>query len=430
MAETNNGIAQNLEIGISKNRIMRLVKWVVVIGLIAGATYYFLAQRAAKANVGPQYVTKQAQIGDLTVTVTATGTLEPTNNAIAVGSEISGTIQTVEVDYNDRVKVGQVLARINTDKLKTQWQQAKSSLDGYRAKVDDAKVTVEETRKEVERLKQVHERTKGQLPSQKDMDTAVAAYDRAKVAVETAQANVSQGEATVQQYETDLSKSVIRSPVNGIVLKREIEPGQTIAASLQAPELFSLAEDLHRMELHLDIDEADVGQVKEGQSAVFTVDAYPRQKFAAKVSQLRYAATTTDGVVTYEAVLTVDNPDLLLRPGMTATADVTVQSTKNALLVPNAALRFTPSENNAASGQGESLVSNLMPRPPRSEQKARETAEVRDEKGASRVWVLRNGQPVAVSVMTGATDGKVTEVKSGDVAPGLPLIVDVEAVKQ
>ncbi len=430
MADMSNDIARNLEIGLSKNRIMRLVKWVVVIGLIAGATFYFLSQRAAKANAGPQYITKNAQIGDLTVTVTATGTLEPTNDEIAVGSEISGTIQTVEVDYNDRVKVGQVLARINTDKLKTQWQQAKATLDGYRAKVDDAKVTLEETRKEVERLKLVRERTKGQLPSQKDMDTAVAAHDRAKVAVETAKASVSQGEATVQQYETDLSKSVIRSPVNGIVLKREIKPGQTIAASLQAPELFSLAEDLRQMELHLDIDEADVGQVKEGQPAAFTVDAYPRQKFAAKVSQLRYAATETDGVVTYEAVLTVDNRDLLLRPGMTATADITVQSTKNALLVPNASLRFTPSENNAASGQGDSLVSNLMPRPPRREQKARETAEVRDEKGASRVWVLRNGRPVAVSVMTGATDGKVTEVKSGDVAPGLPLIVDVEAVKQ
>jgi HlyD family secretion protein len=415
-------ITQTLGIDQSSSRGKYLKRWLALamLALVAMAVM-IIWKTAGKAN-SMQYRIQEVQRGDLTVTVTATGNLEPTNQ-VDVGSELSGIIRTVEVDYNDQVKVDQVLARLDTDKLEAQVLQSKAALKSARAKVLEAQATVKEMRNELARLKQVRELSNNRVPSQHDLDAAEAALERAQADEAGAKAEVSEAQATLEYNQTDLSKTVIRSPINGVVLTRSVDPGQTVAASLQAPVLFTLAEDLTQMELHVDVDEADVGQVKEGQEASFTVDAYPDRIFPARITQVRYGSQTVDGVVTYETVLKVDNSDLSLRPGMTATADITVKKVEDALLAPNAALRFTLPVQEKKPSSGGSLISKLVRRgPPRSPSKQREDATA--DKKQQRVWVLRDGQPVGVPVSVGASDGIMTEVTAGDVEPGMPLVVD------
>ncbi|MBN9657992.1 MAG: efflux RND transporter periplasmic adaptor subunit [Acidobacteria bacterium] len=420
-------VQENLGVAPGRRRWRRIVWWLAIVALLgAGVAMLIGHYRASAAEPAVQYRTEAARTGDLVVNVTATGQLLPTRT-VDVGSEVSGIIDSVLVNYNDYVKVGQVLAKINTEKLEAQVQQDRASLETARAKVQDAKVTVEETEAEYKRIEAARERSKGQLPSQHDLDTAKAAYGRAKVAVTSAQAAVTQAEATLSIDLTNVSKAVIKSPVDGIVLARNVEPGQTIAASFAVTTMFQLAEDLSRMKLQVNIDEADIGAVKEGQTVTFTVDAYPGQSFPGRITQLRYQSTTTNNVVTYLAVISVDNHQLLLRPGMTATATITVQSLKNALLVPNVALRFEPAAL-AAGPQGDqrSFFRKLMPGPPPMPGKKVE-AEDPDAVSGQRVWVLKDRQPVGVTVQTGVTNGKVTEIRSGSLASGVPVIV--EAVK-
>jgi len=350
---------------------------------------------------------------------------------VVVGSELSGNVERVEVDYNSRVKVGQALARLDTSKLKAQVLQAKAALESAEAKVLQAGATVKESRNNLERLQRVRELSNGKVPSQNDLEAAEAALDRALANEAGAKADVSQAQANLQTKETDLGKAVIRSPINGIVLARNVDPGQTVAASLQAPVLFTLAEDLRQMELHVDVDEADVGQVQEGQEARFTVDAYPNRAFAARITQVRYGAKTASGVVTYETVLSLDNSDLSLRPGMTATADITVKKVQNAIVVPNAALRFTPpqvKEKSVSPNQGQGgLVGSLFPHPPRRPASSMQRPGAKGGGGMrkqQRVWTLTNGQPLAIPVRTGATDGVITEITGGEVSPGMALVVD------
>jgi HlyD family secretion protein len=377
--------------------------------------------RSAKSSNSLKYETKPVQRGELTVTVTATGTLEPTNQ-VEVGSELSGIIETVGVDYNDRIKVGQVLAMLDTEKLEAQVIKSKAALESAQASVLDAQASVLETRNELDRLRQLWEKTERKAPSQHDLDAAEAAYERAKAAEAIAKAQVSEARATLNANETDLSKAAIRSPIDGIVLTREVEPGQTVAASLQAPVLFTLAEDLAEMELHVAVDEADVGQVKEGQEALFTVDAYPNENFDGSVIQVRFGSQTVEGVVTYETVLNVDNSDLLLRPGMTATAEITVEKIEDALLVPNAALHFSPPTQVAqSSSEGGSVVQKLLPFPRRRSS----GGQSRNGK-SSQVWTLKAGVIAPISLTLGATDGKMTEVLAGDITPGTELVVGTE----
>jgi len=241
---------------------------------------------------------------------------------------------------------------------------------------------------------------------------------------------VSQAEATLTLHLTDLAKTEIRSPINGIVLTRTVEPGQTVAASLQAPVLFSLAENLAQMELHVDVDEADVGKIAAGQEAAFTVDAYPDRKYPAVITQVRFGAKTTSGVVTYETILEVDNSDHSLRPGMTATADITVEKVSDALLVPNAALRFVPKGlESARGGRGSgSVLSKLMPHPPQRARKAKESKG--GPKGRQKVWTLVDGQATAVVVTIGLTDGSATQILDGDLQAGMELILGEESIKK
>jgi len=261
------------------------------------------------------------------------------------------------------------------------------------------------------------------VPAPSDLDASVAALGRAKADLASAKAAVLQARAVLDGTEADLTKAVVRSPVNGVVLKRTVEPGQTVAATLQAPVLFTVAEDLRRMELRADVDEADVGRVKVGQAARFTVDAFPDRTFQAKVAQVRLGGTTTGGVVTYTAVLAVDNDDLALFPSMTATAEVEVERAEDALLVPAAALRFA-SRAATTPGNSGSFLERLMPRPPRPPSAA-------NGAGAStgpQVHVLREGQPVAVPVTTGSSNGQFTRITGGDLAAGTEVVVGESGV--
>jgi HlyD family secretion protein len=425
---TESDIIQTLGIDRSSRHRKRLKRVIVAAFMTAvAAVTAVIVWKGTQASTGMTFKTQEVTRGTIIVTVTATGTLEP-KNQVDVGSELSGIIQSVETDYNSRVKVGQALAKLDTSKLRAQVLQAKAALESARAKVLQAQATVKEARNNLGRLQMVRELSNGEVPSQNDFEAAEAALDRGLANEASAKADVSEAQATLETRETDLAKAVIRSPINGIVLARNVEPGQTVAASLQAPVLFTLAEDLTQMELHVYVDEADVGQVKEGQEARFTVDAYPNRTFAARITQVRYGATTASGVVTYETELSLDNSDLSLRPGMTATADITVQKVQDAILVPNAALRFTPQvqEKGAPPNQG-SVVNRLFPRrhgAPSSSGHRQGGKGAGAMKKQQRVWTLQDGKPVAIPVTPGATDGVMTEIKSGDVAPGMALVVD------
>ncbi len=413
-------IAQTLGIDSSSTRKRARRKlWFILILLLVVCAAAGWVWRGGTQTEGPRYETQAVQQGDLTVIVTATGNLEPTVD-VNVGSELSGILKSVEVDYNQKVTVGQVLARLDTTKLEAEVTQSKAALQAAEAKVLQAQATIAETKSKLDQLKRVRELSNNKVPSQADLDAAEANYARAMADEASAQAEVAQAKATLQYKETDLAKAVITSPINGIVLTREVEQGQTVAASFQAPVLFKLAEDLTQMELHVDVDEADIGQVCEGQDAEFTVDAYLDRTFQAKIIQVRYGSQTVDGVVTYETVLKVDNKDLSLRPGMTATAEITVKRIQNAVLVPSAALRFAPpAQQQKKSSRG--LVGMLLPRPPGNES-PKESVDTK--KKQQTVWVLQDGQVVAVPVTIGSTDGTLTEIVSGDIRPPMAAIVD------
>ncbi|OFX19395.1 MAG: efflux transporter periplasmic adaptor subunit [Anaeromyxobacter sp. RBG_16_69_14] len=391
-------------------------RW-LLLGGAAALLLGLLALSLRGGNGQVRYRTEPARRGTLTVVVSATGTLHPTNQ-VDVGSELSGVVRSVEATYNQRVVKGQVLARLDTTKLEAQAAQYRAALASAQAKVSLAKATVEENRLKLERLEQVRDRSGGKVPAPADLDAAVAALERARADLASAQASVTQARATLEATVVDLTKAVVRSPVNGVVLKRSIEPGQTVAATLESPVLFIVAEDLRRMELRVDVDEADVGRVKAGQPARFTVDAFPDRTFSAQVAQVRLGATTTSGVVTYTTVLAVDNDDLALFPGMTATAEVVVERDEDALLVPVAALRFTPPRATAGQQESGSFIERLMPRPPRQAGKEPAAAVA-----GSQVHVLRAGAPVAVPVTTGSSDGQVTRITGGDLAPGMEAVV-------
>lgn len=402
------------------SRIFRLVFWCLVLAAIGGGIYYWL-NRDTTTSVS--YETQPAERGNLVVTVSATGALEPIKT-VEVGIEVSGTVETVEVDYNDRVEEGQVLAQIDTSKLEAQTLQSEAALEAAKAKLLQAQATVKEAELQMARLEEIKKLSDGKMPSKYDYDAQKAVVARAHADEASAKAAVSQAQATVDGNRSDLAKAVVHSPVNGIVLERSVEPGQTVAAQFQSPVLFTLAEDLTLMELQADVDEADVGKVKEGQDATFTVDAYPDQEFPARITQVRFGSETVEGVVTYKTILSVDNSGLILRPGMTATAQIVVDKRENVVLVPNVALRFAPpvAEEKEESGGGM-LLQKIMPHPPRSESTPRKKSNGNSKE--QEVWVLSNGKMTSVNIHKGLSDGKMTEVVSGDIEPGMELITDM-----
>ncbi len=394
---------------------------VLVVILLAG---YFLF----RANDHPQkaqYRTEKATRGTLVVKVTATGNLKPTNQ-VEVGSELSGTIAAVYVDNDDHVTKGQVLAGLDLSKFEDTVIRSRAAVAVTEATLQQARATSKESQAKLERYREVSRLSGGKVPAKTEMEAALAEFSRAEANIASAKASITEAKATLRSDETDLDKAHIRSPIDGVILERTVDPGQAVAASLQAVTLFTLAEDLSKMELEVDVDEADVGQVKAGLKATFTVDAWPGRLFEAMISRVGFNASNDDGVISYPAVLQVANDDFSLRPGMTATAEITTLTRENILLVPNAALRFSPPQQTATKSSGGSLISSLMPRPHGTGSRTQTPTIAKD--GTQRIWVLRDGLAVPLQVKTGASNGRITEIISGDLQVGMEVITEMARI--
>jgi HlyD family secretion protein len=370
-----------------RRRRVGLRAGLLVAAVLAATVVALLLRRAGGGD--REWVTRPAERADLAVTVTATGYLEPID-AVDVGSEISGRVARVLVDFNDRVAEGQPLAELDTELLRAEGRQADAQVSLSIAAERQAQVTLDEARRTFTRAQRLVER--GALPDA-ELDAARHALARAEAGLASAQAQLRAKRAAAELARTSIEKATIRSPFDGVVLVRRIEPGQTVAAAFQTPVLFRIARDLERMKLVVYVDEADIGRVRVGQKATFTVSAHPSRTFEANVTSVHSAPTMRENVVTYDAVLEVDNLDGLLLPGMTATALIDAERYRNALLVPNAGLRWKSDGEPARGGRG-------------------------------RIHVLREGKPVAVDVEIGPTDGTRTIVRSGEVGPGAQVIVE------
>jgi HlyD family secretion protein len=409
-------------LGISRSgRARRVGRWVIALLVFAAIGAGVVALGSSRGAPPAQYRTETVEAGTLTVSVTATGELKALTQ-VNIGTEISGVVESVAVDYNSPVRVGQVLARVNTEKLEAQAAQARAGLQSAEAKRLQSQATLAEAQAELAKLQHVRELSGGRVPSRQELDSQEATVKRAQADEASTSAQVAQSQASLAAIETDIRKAVIKSPINGMVLDRQIDPGQTVAASFQTPTLFTLAEDLTKMRLIIDVDEADIGNVKVGQTARFRVDAYPDRTFESRVQEVRSTPKTSNGVVTYQTVLTVDNGERLLQPGMTATAEITVMQVTDALLVPNAALRFTPP---AAAQQAGGGGFRLLPRPPGSQRRDRS-----NEDAPPHVWIEAGAELKSIDVALGPTDGKVTALRGGGLTAGTPVIVDLAATNR
>jgi HlyD family secretion protein len=340
----------------------------------------------------PQFRTDKVVRGDIEMAVTATGTVNPVTTVL-VGTQVSGTIKNIYVDFNSPVKKGQLIARIDPALFEAQVNQAKANLLSAKANLEKAEATSVDAKRTMERNKELLTKN---LIAQSDFDTAETNYETAKASVSAAKSQVAQSEAALSSAETNLFYTKIVSPVDGIVVSRNVDVGQTVAASFQTPTLFSIAQDLTKMQIDTNVAEADIGNVKVEQDVDFTVDAYSDITFKGKVWQVRNAPITVQNVVTYDVVIQVDNSELKLKPGMTANVSIIISLRKDVLKIPNAALRFLPVEMGKTSMQ---------------------------QKGAG-VWILDQGKPERVPVSTGISDGSYTELVSGKISEGQEVIVE------
>lgn len=420
--------AADLERVLGPSGTKRRTRRLLVLGLVAAvflAGAWLLRARWSPSPADrPNYLTHALQRGDLAINVTANGTLQATRT-VNVGSELSGTIAEVRVDVNDPVEKGQVLAVLDTSRLRAQIQRSSATLAAAQSRVAQAKATESEARATLERLEHVARLSQGEVPARTELDAARAALARARADLRSAQASVADAQAARSSDETNLGKATLRSPIDGIVLSRNVEPGNAVAASLQAVTLLTLATDLRQMKLQVKVDEADVALVQAGQKASFTVSSAPGRRFEARVTRVAFGSTITDNVVTYPTDLSVDNPDLSLRPGMTATASVEATRRTGVWWVPAAALRFTPTDAGAGAGdggKGSDLLSRLMPRPP----SVRKTAgNAPTSSGQQRqIWVLDGAQLRALTVTTGLSDGRRTEISGEGLREGLEVITE------
>jgi HlyD family secretion protein len=377
--------------------------------------------------------------------VTATGTINPVINVL-VGSQVSGTIKALYADFNSQVKEGQVIAQIDPAIFQAQVDQAKanvlnteanllnarSNLVNARANLVKAEIAVVDAKRTLERNKPLVEK---QVIAQATMDTAQTNYDTAVAQrdvakaqvesatsqVESSKAQVEQAKAALKMAETNLRYTTIRSPVNGTVISRNVDVGQTVAASLQAPTLFTIAKDLAQMQVDTNVSEADVGRIAVGQDATFTVDAYPERVFRGRVSEIRNAPIIVQNVVTYDVVILVENKDLKLKPGMTANVSVMIDHRDGVLKIPNAALRFRPEPSKKESGKGGA--------PQKASEQAKSVEGGQGKPG--RIWVLSpEGKPVPLSIVLGITDGTSSEVKEGSLKEGTEVIVEQTSGKK
>ena len=421
-------------LGIETSHRGRRIARRVAIGIAVVLVLLLVVRCVSSAHERTHYSTTPVKQGDLSVSVSATGNLTPTKQ-VNVGSEESGIVVDVFVQNNDRVTKGQPLAQLDPSRLKDALVQAQAQLLSAQATVAQNQATVDQSGATLRRYQEVARLSGGKVPSATELDTARGDYERAQANLKAAQASVAQARANVSTSQTSLAKATIYSPVNGVVLSRQIEPGQTVAAQFNVATLFTIAEDLTSMKLDVKVDEADVGEVQVGDQATFTVDAYPGRSFLGQVTRIdlganatptvNSAGTTTNSattVVAYTASLTVANPDLVLRPGMTATASVLASVHHDQLLVPNAALRFTPDGWKAGSGGPFQLG------PPKQGSGGFGVAGQEKKADIGRgsrqtVYVIDGkGDPKAVNVVVGSTNGTLTAVSGPDVKPGMEVI--------
>ncbi|MCH9814414.1 MAG: efflux RND transporter periplasmic adaptor subunit [Epsilonproteobacteria bacterium] len=376
--------------------------WLLFI-MIGGGTYLYIQNSQKKQQ--NSYKTTTLLTDDLIVSVSATGNLEPTNT-VDIGIEVSGTIEQVFVDYSDIVTKGQVLAKLDTTKLASKVSNTKASLLVAKANLQESQVALKDAKRELNRLQKLYKSTGGNYPTVMEIDKAKTTYNKNRANIQAMQAMVSQAEASLKSDEEDLKKAVVVSSMDGIVLDKQVEVGQSVVASMQVPVLFTLAEDLTKMQVVVSVDEADVGQVRENQEVTFDVDAYPDKTFEGTIKQVRMNSQMVDGVVTYEALVEVDNNNLLLRPGMTVTADIITKKIENATLVPNAALRFVVPKNETKS---------LFSGPP-----GQQTSK---PKKGSTLWILKDNNAVEIPVKTGENDGINTIITEGEVDLNSQIII-------
>lgn len=400
--------------------------WLALAALVAaGAGAYGWQLQRSKA-AAPRYTTQAVARGDLTLTVSANGTLQPTRS-VNIGSELSGTVRQVNVDVNDRIRKGDVLVVLDTAKLRDQIVRSQAALEAAGGKLAQSAATVAEAGAALGRYEEVARLSHGQVPSKAELGGARATLARAVADDAGARAGIKDARAALSTDQINLAKASIVAPTDGVVLTRAVDPGSTVAASLQAVTLLTVAEDLSRLRLWVYVDEADVGAIRQGQSATFTVSAYQARNYPAVITRVGLGSTITDSVVTYLTYLDVDNADLSLRPGMTATATITATTRQDVLLVPNAALRFTPGAGPAAAPAKKGIAASLIPAMPGGGRPRRSGAAGASTASAKQVWVLAadgKGAPLAVAVTPGISDGHMTEITGGSLRAGMLVITD------
>jgi len=403
-------------------RPQRRRRWVLAIAasLVALIAAALIIRYQLNAPPKVQYETVKATRGDVVETVTATGTLSALVT-VQVGSQVSGTIQKLYVDYNSHVTKGQVIAQLDPALFQAAWLQAKADLANAKASLNVARANLEKAKATEVQAAANYRRSVylvgAQVISRQQFDQDKANAGTAAADVSSSQAAVNQAEAEIQLKEaalnsaaTNLNYTKIRAPVSGIVVSRNVDVGQTVAAAFQAPVLFYIAQDLRKMQVDTSVGESDVGKLKPGIPVSFTVDAFPDQRFTGTVRQIRNSATTVQNVVTYDAVIDVNNPELKLRPGMTASVEFTVAKRSNVIRIPNTALLFQPDP---------SLLKRIRIATPK--------VTTSSEPDEHTVWILREGKPIPVSIRSGISDGALTEMIRGDVHAGDTLITDMTA---
>ncbi|MCT7584030.1 efflux RND transporter periplasmic adaptor subunit [Aliarcobacter butzleri] len=399
----NKDLLEELESFSTKKRVnKKLIYIAIAIVSFIVIVLFFIFNGSDKSNK-IEYITKKVTQGDLSVVVSTTGNLNPTNS-VEIGIEVSGTLKEIFVDFNDEVKAGQILAKIDTVKLQSQVDSSTAALAIAVANQKESQVLLNNKKTLYDRTLNMYKNSGGKYPSKNELDDTRFSYEAAIESLEAAKAKVLQAQSNLKTDKQNLEKASVKSSIDGIVLNREVEVGQTLAATMSAPKLFTIAKDLTNMDLIVSIDEADVADIKKDLPVTFTVDAYPNKVFNGKVKQVRLNPVDTNGVVTYETVVSVDNEDLLLKPGMTATAKIITKESKNKLLIPNGALRFKP-KMQEQKNSGVNLVGPNMNRPAN-------VARDLSKKELSPIFILENNQPKRVMVKVLDSDGKLTSIES------------------
>ena len=400
----------------NKNSKKKYFFIIFIILLLGSAVYYYFFISQAKKEDVVLYNTKKVTKGDLSVVVSATGTLNPTNS-VEIGVEVSGTIKEIYVDFNDEVEVGQLLAILDTRKLQSEVDGQTASLGISKANLKESEVNLRNKKAVYDRTLKMYNSSGGKYPSINELDDAKFAYESSVSSLEASKAKVEQSSFSLNTAKQNLDKAYVKSSIKGIVLNRAVEVGQTLAASMNAPKLFTLAKDLTQMDLIVSIDESDVADIKKDLDVTFTVDAYPNKNFKGKIKQVRLNPVTVNGVVTYETVVGVNNEELLLRPGMTATAQINTKQSLDKLMIPNGALRFKPKVQSEQKANTMNLV-----QPPRRLPGENPSKDL-GKKEFSPIFILENNQPKRVMVKVLETDGKITTVESNDLKVDDELII-------